>query len=109
MKVGVLSNFSLASLDASLRTTGLAPWIDAACAATVIGVAKPNPDAYRIAAAALGVAPADCLFFDDEQECVDGARRVGMTAYRVDRRRATHDLDAGVVADLSALPALIAG
>ena len=107
LAVGVLSNFSLASLDASLRTTGLAPWIDAACAATVIGVAKPDPAAYRIAAARLGVAPQDCLFFDDEADCVEGARRVGMTAYLVDRRRTAHDLAAGVVADLSALRGLL--
>ena len=108
LAVGVLSNFSLASLDASLRSTGLASWIDAACAATVIGVAKPDPAAYRIVAARLGVDPADCLFFDDEPECVEGARHAGMTAYRVDRRRTAHDLAAGVVADLSALPALLA-
>ena len=107
LAVGVLSNFALASLAASLRTTGLAAWVDAACAATVIGAAKPDPAAYRIAAAHLGVAPHECLFFDDEVVCVEGARRAGMTAYRVDRARPDHDLAAGVVADLSALGVLL--
>ena len=107
LRIGVLSNFALASLDHSLLMTGLAPWIDAACAATVIGAAKPDPAAYAAAAARLGVTPADCLFFDDERVCVEGARAVGMAAYQVDRRRADHDLAAGLVADLSALARLV--
>ena len=46
LKVGVLSNFSLASLAASLVAAGLADLVDVACAATVIGVAKPEPSSY---------------------------------------------------------------
>jgi FMN phosphatase YigB (HAD superfamily) len=107
LAVGVLSNFALASLDASLRTTGLAAWVDAACAAPVIGVAKPDLAAYRIIAERLAVEPQECLFFDDEAICVAGARAAGMTAYRVDRSRVAHDLPAGVVADLSALGLLL--
>ena len=41
-RIGVLSNFSLACLDASLRAAGLAQSVDAACAATVIGASKPH-------------------------------------------------------------------
>ncbi len=107
LRVGVLSNFSLASLDATLVAMGLDGLVDAACAATVIGAAKPDPMAYRIAAERLGVAPEECLFLDDELECVEGARAVGMTAYRVDRSRQTHALDQGVVADLTILPDLL--
>jgi putative hydrolase of the HAD superfamily len=108
LRIGVLSNFALASLEHSLHTTGLAGWIDAACAATVIGAAKPAPAAYATAAARLGVSPQACLFFDDELPCVEGARAVGMRAFLVDRRRSTHDVTAGIVADLSVLPRLLA-
>lgn len=107
LRIGVLSNFALASLEKSLRGTGLAPWIDVACAATVIGVAKPAPQAYTIVAARLGVQPEQCLFFDDEPVCVEGAARVGMHAYLVDRSRRSHDLARHVVADLSAIAELM--
>lgn len=103
LRVGVLSNFALASLDQSLRTTGLAPWIDVACAATVIGVSKPAREAYTITAQHLGVAPEQCLFFDNELPCVEGARESGMRAYLVDRERSFHDIANGKVANLSAL------
>lgn len=107
LKIGVLSNFTLASLEPSLEATGLADAVDAACAATVIGASKPHVQAYRIAADALGVEPRECLFFDDEQPCVDGARAAGMTAYLVDRNRNEHDLAQGVVCDLSGIAAAL--
>lgn len=107
LRVGVLSNFTLASLEQSLQATGLLPWIDVACAATVIGASKPERAAYAITAQRLGVAPEQCLFLDDEQPCVAGATASGMRAYQVDRTLSAHDFAAGKVADLSALTLLL--
>lgn len=45
-----------------------------------IGVAKPDPRAYRICAERLGVDPADVVFFDDTERNVRAAREVGMRA-----------------------------
>jgi putative hydrolase of the HAD superfamily len=45
-----------------------------------IGVAKPDPRAYEICAQRLGVAPANVLFFDDNERNVVAARETGMTA-----------------------------
>lgn len=101
LKVGVLSNFSLASLDASLLAVGLADLVDVAVAAPVIGVSKPNPRAYAAVTNALDVSPMQCLFFDDEALCVEGANAVGMRAFRVDRGRNKHLLTQGIVCDLS--------
>lgn len=106
LRIGVLSNFTLASLTPSLKATGLIDLVDAACAATVIGASKPAPQAYVIAAEMLDVSPDECLFFDDERPCVDGARRAGMTAYLVDRSLSRHELAHGIVCDLSAIPYL---
>lgn len=88
-RVAVLSNFTLASLDLSLNRAGLGHLVDVACAATVIGVAKPDAKAYLEVAKRLGVKPETCLFVDDEELCVVGARRVGMQAFQL--RRATNN------------------
>lgn len=45
-----------------------------------IGVAKPDPRAYKICAERLEVPPGDILFFDDKEENVVAAREVGMRA-----------------------------
>jgi HAD superfamily hydrolase (TIGR01509 family) len=107
LRIGVLSNFSLASIDDTLVAAGLAPWVDVALAATVIGAAKPAAEAYHYALAALHVEPDQCLFFDDELACVEGARAVGLTSFLVDRKRADHAIAAGVVRDLTAVTGLV--
>lgn len=107
-RIGVLSNFSLASLDTSLQAAGLADNIHVACAAPVIGASKPARAAYEHIATALTVKPCDCLFFDDEPDCVEGARIAGMCAYLVDRRRQDSDLAAGIIHSLAMLPAVLA-
>lgn len=98
--VGVLSNFSLASLDASLEAVGLRQWVDVACAAMVIGYAKPQAEAYLHVAKELGVAAEDCLLIDDELPCVEGARLVGMNSYLLDRKRQESDPTALVLHNL---------
>ncbi len=44
-----------------------------------IGVRKPAPEAYAIAAETLGVSPADCVFADDQAVNVAAAEALGMT------------------------------
>lgn len=52
-----------------------------------VGLAKPEPAIFRLAAARLGLPPEACVFVDDWDLNVEAARAVGMTAvlYRVDR------------------------
>ena len=109
IRMGVLSNFSMASLERSLVTAGLAEFFTVACAAPVIGAAKPSPEAYEIALAAMQVEPESCLFFDDEVACVAGARDMGLRAYRVDRKASVHDLLHAVVSNLEPVLPLALG
>jgi len=107
LRTGVLSNFSLASLDGSLAAVDLAELVDVACAATVIGAAKPDATAYLTITQRLGVQPQECLFFDDEIACVEGGRAVGMQAYWVDRKRTEHVIAEGIVCDLTSVAQIL--
>ena len=44
-----------------------------------VGLHKPQPEIYRVAAERLGVDPAQCVFIDDLRDNCDGAESVGMT------------------------------
>ncbi|WP_162500879.1 HAD family hydrolase [Modicisalibacter coralii] len=48
-----------------------------------IGARKPDADAFEIVCEALGVAPWQVHFFDDNPECIEAARELGMAATRV--------------------------
>jgi putative hydrolase of the HAD superfamily len=58
--------------------TSLASRIDAAVFSCSVGVAKPDPRIYRIAADRLSVRPDECLFVDDQPPFVEGAIAAGM-------------------------------
>lgn len=44
------------------------------------GLQKPEPDFYLPACQRLGVQPEEVVFIDDREQCVEGARQVGMHA-----------------------------
>ena len=93
-RVGVLSNDAYAIqsrgfFDARPAFTELDAFVDA----SDIGVGKPEPDAYLVAAEALGLAAARIVFLDDAEENVEGARAVGMLGIQVDAGSATAAFD----------------
>ena len=45
-----------------------------------VGLHKPQPEIYRLAAEQLGMEPEDCVFVDDLRENCAGAEALGMTA-----------------------------
>lgn len=59
---------------------------DALVDATRTGVRKPDPAAYRMAVEALGLAPADIVFVDDNPRYVAGGAAVGLQAVLLDVR-----------------------
>jgi putative hydrolase of the HAD superfamily len=93
-RVGVLSNDayaiqSRAFFDARPAFQELDAFVDA----SDIGVSKPDPDAYLVAAEALGLAAERIVFLDDAEENVEGARAVGMLGIQVDPGAATTAFD----------------
>ena len=96
-RCSVLSNADLslrARLEQELRLGHL---FDDIVVSAEVGMAKPKPEIFRLAAERLGLAPEACVFVDDWDKNVDAAREVGMQAvlHRVDQG---HDLRAQLAA-----------
>ncbi|HEV7816420.1 MAG TPA: HAD family phosphatase [Janthinobacterium sp.] len=66
-------SFTLDGLDLRRR-------FDAIAGAADVARGKPNPDVFLLAAERCGVAPADCIVFEDAPLGVEAARRAGMRA-----------------------------
>lgn len=79
LPVAVLSN-TTSALEADLRLHGIADAFDAVFSSATLGVAKPEPVAFRAVAAAMGVRPDRVFFTDDETHHVLGARQAGLRA-----------------------------
>ena len=79
--VGILSNIPT-TLAGQVRKKQ--PWLEDCAAVTFscdIGVAKPHPEAYRVAVDALAAQPKDTHFFDDRIDYVEGASYCGLNAH----------------------------
>ena len=75
----VASNGSDEKMDITLGATGLAPRFAARrYSAHALGVAKPDPGLFLIAARSAGVAPDRCLVVEDSASGAMAARRAGM-------------------------------
>ncbi|WP_425540893.1 HAD family hydrolase [Streptomyces coeruleorubidus] len=65
-----------------------------------VGASKPDPEGFLKGAAELGVAPADCVVFEDSGAGIEAGRSAGMTVVGVGSRAAFHAPDV-VVEDLT--------
>ncbi|MFI6526498.1 HAD-IA family hydrolase [Streptomyces uncialis] len=68
-------------LDADLARLGLTGLAHHVVNSSLVGVAKPDPRIYGIAAERAGAAPARCLFVDDREENIEAAVALGMTGH----------------------------
>jgi putative hydrolase of the HAD superfamily len=69
-------------LDDDLAQLGLLEEFDAVVNSSAVGFSKPTADYFKAACLAVRTVPRLCLFVDDSHRNVEGARRVGIAAYR---------------------------
>ena len=92
-RIGILSNADRSLRERLRDGLGIHDLFDAMVGSAEVGMAKPEPAIYRLAAERLGVPAEACVFIDDYELNVAAAAEVGMRGicYRVDHG---HDLGA---------------
>ncbi|HOA36809.1 MAG TPA: HAD family phosphatase [Flavihumibacter sp.] len=68
------------NIDFVLDNLSIRAYFDAIVSADDVVMSKPNPEVYLQCAALLGLAPADCLVFEDAPKGVEAAANAGMKA-----------------------------
>ena len=85
LRIGVLTNETeLLQGRGWIERVDVFRSVDALVDASVTGIMKPDPAAYRLALEALGLPPDRVLFVDDQPKNVAGAEAVGIPAVRFD-------------------------
>ncbi|HWG22156.1 MAG TPA: HAD family phosphatase [Terracidiphilus sp.] len=79
----VVSGSRRSSVTASLGALNLLDKFDTLVCAEDYQRGKPAPDAFLLAAERLGVAPADCLVFEDTELGIEAATAAGMISVKV--------------------------
>jgi epoxide hydrolase-like predicted phosphatase len=77
-KVGMLSNTADNGVEQFFSPADMTKYFDDVVLSYRVHLTKPNPEIYQLAAQRLNVAPAECIFVDDNARNVAGAEAVGM-------------------------------
>jgi HAD superfamily hydrolase (TIGR01509 family) len=77
-KISVASGSDLSLVVPSLEQAGLGDLFDILITPAQVKHGKPAPDMFLLAAERMGVAPEDCLVFEDGQAGIDAAVAAGM-------------------------------
>jgi HAD superfamily hydrolase (TIGR01509 family) len=83
----VVSGSTRESVTASLKTLGILDRFDTLVCAGDYTRSKPDPEPFLIAAQRLGVAPEDCLVFEDTDMGIASATAAGMKSVKVPHPR----------------------
>ena len=87
-KLGMLSNISgRAALDEHFGPGRLDVMFDTVVASGEVGLIKPEPEIFWIAAERLGLTPKQCVMIDDLDVNIDGARLAGMKAIKFETNK----------------------
>ncbi|RSN48773.1 HAD family hydrolase [Streptomyces sp. WAC 04229] len=97
----LVTSADVALSTARMAAAGLAQ-PDVRVTAESVGASKPDPEGFLKGAAELGVAPADCVAFEDSGAGIAAARAAGMRVVGVGPRAGFHGPDV-VVEDLTAV------
>jgi HAD superfamily hydrolase (TIGR01509 family) len=79
----VVSGSKRESVISSLTAIGLLDKFDLIIGSEDYTLGKPEPDGFLTAAESLGIAPADCLVFEDTEFGIQAATAAGMQSVRV--------------------------
>lgn len=77
-KLGILSNADISLRGRLERDIAIHHLFDDIVCSAEVGMAKPDPAIFVLAAERLGLGPSECVFVDDLDANVDAARQVGM-------------------------------
>ncbi|MGH3689836.1 MAG: HAD-IA family hydrolase [Microbacterium sp.] len=95
----IVTSANVALMTARMRAAGLSV-PDRKVTAEDVSASKPDPEGFLLAAAQLGIDPADCIVFEDSGAGIQAGLAAGMRVIGVGRHAAAHQPTVQV-ADLS--------
>ncbi len=88
VKIAVVSGSSRIAVEKTLKILGIDHLVEVMVCAGETPQGKPHPDPFLKAAELLGVAPEECLVFEDGNAGVQAAEAAGMRWIRIDKLQA---------------------
>lgn len=104
VRCAVGSSGCKANVEFVLEKCGIGEYFDVKISGDMVTHCKPDPEIYLTAAAGLGLAPAECVVFEDAKAGIESARRAGAgrivaIATTLDRQTLAGETEADLIVD----------
>lgn len=104
VRCAVGSSGCKANVEFVLEKCGIGEYFDVKISGDMVTHCKPDPEIYLTAAAGLGLAPAECVVFEDAKVGIESARRAGAgrivaIATTLDRQTLAEETEADLIVD----------
>lgn len=104
VRCAVGSSGCKANVEFVLEKCGIGKYFDVKISGDMVTHCKPDPEIYLTAAAGLGLAPAECVVFEDAKAGIESARRAGAgrivaIATTLDRQTLAEETEADLIVD----------
>lgn len=104
VRCAVGSSGCKANVEFVLEKCGIGEYFDVKISGDMVTHCKPDPEIYLTAAAGLGLAPAECVVFEDAKAGIESARRAGAgrivaIATTLDRQTLAEETEADLIVD----------
>lgn len=104
VRCAVGSSGCKANVEFVLEKCGIGEYFDVKISGDMVTHCKPDPEIYLMAAAGLGLAPAECVVFEDAKAGIESARRAGAgrivaIATTLDRQTLAGETEADLIVD----------
>lgn len=100
IKIGLATSNSMPLVEAGLKANGIFNYFHIITTGDEVSVGKDCPDIYLLSAKKLGVAPENCVVFEDILPAVKGAKSAGMKVVAVHDKFSEHQkIDMQKIAD----------
>ncbi|HET8587756.1 MAG TPA: HAD-IA family hydrolase [Candidatus Limnocylindria bacterium] len=107
LRIGIVSDWG-SNLEPIVQSLGLDRYLDFVLASGAVGLAKPDPAFFALAASRAGVSPQQALMVGDSYRAdVLGARSAGMDGVLIDRQGNVTADDVTIMRSLDELPAIV--
>ncbi len=93
IKLGIATSNSRGLVDEVLKAQDIYELFDVIRTGCEVGKGKPAPDIYLSVAKELGVAPKDCLVFEDVAEGIQAGKHAGMTVCAVEDEYSAYQIE----------------
>jgi beta-phosphoglucomutase len=91
LKIALVTGSARPDVEVIFERNGLGKYFDVIVTRSEVNESKPHPESYELCCRQLGLAPGECIAFEDTLNGVKSAKAAGLVCYAIQNRAMEHE------------------